>query len=386
MAEAKACGFESRPGAEIGGWRPEGSFRAEADRGEFAKDWVMSYRVGKAALNLEWTERVARTEYNDSWEIVRHYTGKDPREHPEAEREFNDAVHLDFLWRTNDGPVPWEERGRATDMGHATYLEDGSDRRDATASPFASVDEVLAFNAVEEYGLPDFDELVAYYEDWYQREQAANDQVVPGGYYWTLISGAIAAFGWEMLLLAAGEEPERFGEEVLGSFFDLSLHHVRAWAETSVEFFMCHDDMVWTQGPFIRPDFYRSYVFPRYRELWRPLKEAGKRVLYTSDGTFDMFLDELMAAGADGFCFEPTNDLDELVKKCGKTHALIGGMDCRTLTFGAKEDVERELRRTLEVTRECPGFMLAIGNHLPANIPLENALHYFELVEELGRR
>ncbi|MCJ7751624.1 MAG: hypothetical protein MUQ65_11115 [Armatimonadetes bacterium] len=56
------------------------------------------------------------------------------------------------------------------------------------------------------------------------------------------------------------------------------------------------------------------------------------------------------------------------------------------LTFGTRKDIERELRRTLEVTRECPGLMLAIGNHLPANIPLENALHYFELVEELGRR
>jgi len=346
----------------------------------------MSYRIGKAALNLQRTERVARTEYNDNWEIIRYYTGKDPRPHPEAEREFNDAIHLDFLWRTNDGPVPWEERGRTTDMGHATYVADGSDRREPQASPFATVEEVLAFNAANEYGLPDFAELTAYYQSWYQREQAANDQVIPGGYYRTLISGAIAAFGWEMLLLAAGEDGDRFGEEVLGSFFELSLHHAEAWAETSIEFFMCHDDMVWTQGPFMRPDSYRRYVFPRYQEIWRPLKEAGKRILYTSDGTFDMFLDELIEAGADGFCFEPTNDLEKLVSRCGKTHALIGGMDCRTLTFGTMEDIERELRWVLEVTKDCPGFMLAIGNHLPANIPLENAVHYLELVEELGGR
>jgi uroporphyrinogen-III decarboxylase len=188
------------------------------------------------------------------------------------------------------------------------------------------------------------------------------------------------------MLLAAGEDATRFGEQVLGSFFELSLHHCRAWAETSIEFFMCHDDMVWTQGPFIQPDFYREYVFPRYRELWRPLKEAGKRVLFTTDGTFDMFLDGLLEAGADGFCFEPSNDLAKLVQRCGNTHALIGGMDCRTLTFGAKDDIERELRGVLDTTAECPGFMLAVGNHLPANIPLENAIHYFELVDELGRR
>jgi hypothetical protein len=346
----------------------------------------MSYEIGKAALNLQWTARVARTEYVDNWEIVRHFTGKDPRQHPEAQKEFNDAVHLDFLWTTNEGPVPWGHGGRTTNMGHARYLEDGSDFRPMTPSPFKTAEEVLTFNAVAEYGLPDFDRLVAYYERWYRAEQAANDQVITGGYYQTLVSGAIQAFGWEMLLEAAGQAPARFGEEVLGSIFELSRHHYQAWARTSIEFFMCHDDMVWTQGPFLNPAFYRKYVFPRYRELWRPLKEAGKRVLFTTDGTFDMFLDDLIEAGADGFCFEPSNNLELLVRKCGQTHALIGGADCRTLAFGTKADIEKELRWIFGVTRECPGLVFATGNHFPANIPLENALFYFDLIEELGKR
>ena len=54
-----------------------------------------------------------------------------------------------------------EERGRTTDMGHADWLEDASDRRMPVTSPFATIEDVLAFDAVEEYGLPDFDELVA---------------------------------------------------------------------------------------------------------------------------------------------------------------------------------------------------------------------------------
>lgn len=347
----------------------------------------MSYEIGRAALNLEWTPRVARTEYVDNWEVVRHLTGKDPRQHPEAWREFYDAIHLDYLWTVNDGPIPWEQRGRVTDMGHAAYLEDGSDFRQPTESPFRSAQQVLAFDAVREYGLtPPVDELAAYYERWYQQQQAAHDQVISGGYYRTLISGAIAAFGWERLLEAAGEDPERFGERVLGSFFELSLHHYRAWAQTSIEFFMCHDDMVWTQGPFMRPELYRRYVFPRYRELWAVLKQTGKKVLFTSDGTFDMFLEDLIAAGADGFCFEPTNDLELLVRTCGKTHVLMGGADCRTLALGTRADIERELRCIFDVARDCPGFVFATGNHFPANIPLDHALFYFELVEELGAR
>lgn len=346
----------------------------------------MSYQLGKAALNLEWTERVARTEYTDHWELVRHFTGKDPRSDPSAWKAYQDAIHLDFLWNTNDGPLPWEQRGRTTDMGHAMYMEDGSDYRQQSESPFKDANDVLAFDAVREYGLVDFDTLVKYYEAWYQEVQPANDQVISGGYYRTLVSGAIAAFGWERLLEALGDDADRFGEQVLGSIFAQSLHHYKAWAQTSIEVFMCHDDMVWTEGPFINPDFYRTYIFPRYRELWRPLKDAGKKVIFCSDGTFDMFYDDIAAAGADGFCFEPTNDLEKLIATYGKSHIIMGGADCRTLTFGTKEDIAEEVQRVMALARDCPGFVFATGNHLPANIPLENALYYFELIERYGRR
>ena len=201
----------------------------------------MSLAIGRAALNMQWTERVARTEYNDNYEIVRHFTGKDPVKDPTAHRDFADAVGLDYLWTVDDGPLPWSDRGRVTDMGHAVYVEGGTDFRQTKPSPFTSVEDVLDFNAIAEYGLPNFSELVAYYESFYRRTQAEYpNQVISGGYYKTIVSGAIEAFGWEMLLEAAGTDPERFGEDVLGSLFELTLHHTRAWAETSIEVYMNH--------------------------------------------------------------------------------------------------------------------------------------------------
>ena len=29
---------------------------------------------------------------------------------------------------------------------------------------------------------------------------------------------------------------------------------------------------------------------------------------------------------------------------------------------------------------------MAVGNHIPSNVPIENALYYFELVKKYGRR
>lgn len=331
----------------------------------------MSYQIGIDTLHLRPTPRLAHTEYCDHEPLIRQVQAR-------TGKPFHDAWQYDFIWSSNDGPVPWGERGRVTDMGHAVFMENGSDFHAAQVSPFKDVDEVLAFDAVREYGLPDFDKLVAFYEKSYQDGQRAYpNQLVPGGYYKTLVSGAIAAFGWDLLLEAAAEQ-DAF-ERVLDSIFRLSLHHFKAWAETSIEVFNCHDDMVWSEGPFMSPAFYRRAIFPRYRELWAVLKRRGKKVVFTADANYTMFLGDVAAAGADGFIFEPMTDLATAVRDFGQTHVLIGSaLDCRTLTFGTKDQIRAEIDTTLALARGCRGFMFAVGNHLPANIPLENAEFFYE--------
>ncbi|MCK4375606.1 MAG: hypothetical protein KAX19_09765 [Candidatus Brocadiae bacterium] len=346
----------------------------------------MSYQIGMDTIRLRATERIAHTEYCGSDALVRAVTGLEPLQDERAWQLFRDAWQMDFIWSTNDGPVPWEQRGRVTDMGHAEFMAGGRDKRDPQPCPFKAVEEVWEFDAVEEYGLPDFDELVRYYDGCYRDAQAANpEQVFPGGYYKTVVSGAIQAFGWEMLLTAAADR-DRF-DRVLEGMFQLSLHHYRAWAETSIEVFMCHDDMVWSEGAFMHPDFYRRAIFPRYRELWRVLKEAGKVVLFTADGDYTEFLDDIAEAGADGFCFEPMEPLEPVVEKFGKTHVIIGSkVDCRTLTFGTKDRIKAEVDATLELAADCPGFMFAVGNQIPDNVPVENGLFYFDYLSRNWHR
>ncbi|HSV73631.1 MAG TPA: uroporphyrinogen decarboxylase family protein [Chthonomonadales bacterium] len=346
----------------------------------------MSYDIGAQALTLQRPERIAHTEYCSNYALVRAVTGLDPARDAEAWRRFYDAWQIDFIWSSDDGPVDWAARGRVTDMGHAEFLEGGVDRRDTVHSPFRSVDDVLAFDAVLEYGLPDFEGLVAHYERSYQSAQAAfPNQVCPGGYYKTIVSGAIQAFGWDMLLEAAVHRREF--ERVLDSFFELTLHHVRAWARTSVRFFLQHDDMVWAEGPFMHPDIYRGAIFPRYRRLWDAMHEAGKPVLYCSDGDFTLFVDDLAEAGADGFIFEPLTDLDVVVQRYGETKVIMGSkVDCRTLTFGTPDDIRAEIDATLSVAKDCPGFVFAVGNHIPSNVPVENALAYFDHLSRCWRR
>ena len=359
----------------------------------------MSYPIGIDTIHLRPTSRLAHTDYcsNDALKrklgarssalgpAEQQFGAKHDDQNANAVR-FEDAWEMDLIWITHDGPGgSWAERGRATDMGHGDFLEGGTDRRSAKPSPFQDVDEVWAFDAEKEYGIPTppgSATLVPFFEDYYrQGRRDFPNQVYTGGYYKTLISGAIEAFGWEMLLEAASDQ-EKF-EAVLDSFFRLSMHYFQAWAKTSIEVFICHDDIVWTGGPFMDPAFYRRAIFPRYRALWSVLRAAGKKILYCSDGDITMFLDDIAAAGADGFIFEPVTSLDYAVEKFGKTHVLVGSkLDCRTLTFGTPDEIRREIDATLKLAHRCPGFMFAVGNHIPSNVPVENALFYFDYLKK----
>lgn len=335
----------------------------------------MSYEVGWNAINLRREGRPGHTIYTTHYAFMERLAGV-PKEHAEFHQRYARAAHLDFEWLTLHGPDSWAKRGRVTDMGHAVFLADGSDKRGTILCPFKSVEEVLAFDAVKEYGLPDLHELERFYEDaWRERCARSPEVVIPGGYYRTIISGAIDAFGWDMLLEAAAQ-PKEF-EKVLDSFFELSLQHYRAWAKTSIKVFICHDDMVWSQGAFMRPDFYRRAIFPRYAKLWVPLRERGIKVLFCSDAQYTEFIDDIVAAGADGLIFEPMTSFEYAVQKYGRTHVIIGSkLDCRTLTFGTRDQIRAEIDESFSLAARCPGWFFAIGNHLAPNVPLDNALFY----------
>ena len=346
----------------------------------------MSYEHGWKALNLQMTDAIPHTEYCSHPDLVKHITGLDPRkkeEENEAWRKFYLLTDYDFLWMSNDGP---EWKGRVTNMGHAVFQEGGTDFDANIKCPFETPDDVLNFSPVREYGIPDIKERRDYFKELWEKGQKENHTLVyPGGYYKTMFSACIQAFGWDMFLLSVGMDEKKF-DRVLEEFFEISLANFRAWSETGIKAFICHDDIVWTSGPVFNPVWYRKYIFPRYRKLWKVIKDKGIILLFCSDGNFDEFVDDAAECGADGFIFEPLTNLERIAGKYGKTKVIIGNIDTRILTFGNKEGIYNEVKRCVDIGGNLPGYFFAVGNHIPHNVPLDNALYYFELIRKLGKR
>lgn len=351
----------------------------------------MSYTDGWAAMNLEMPARIPRTEYSADfhWDLIRTVTGIDVGvDSPdEIKRQgtlaFMHAWNYDFLWNTLIGDG--EFGAYRTDMGHAEYAAGGVDRRDTIFSPFKDPEEVLSFDPWESLGLKNKAELIQRFEEHYRQSCAYYpDGVNMSGVYVTLVSGLIGLFGWDLLLLAAGLDPVRFGQMTL-RYAGWIQQYFDALAESTVPVVMIHDDFVWASGGIFRPAWYREYVFPQYKRFVTPLRDSGKKVMFCSDGNFTRYVDDAAAAGVHGFVFEPLTSLEYIVEKYGQSHVIIGNADTRILLSGSQDEIRAEVQRCMALGRHCPGFFMAVGNHIPPNTPVENALYYNQVYEKLCR-
>jgi len=352
----------------------------------------MSYENACAALNLDMPPVIPRTEYSAEfhWPLIEAVTGasglqeSDNPTRSAASRKFIEAWDYAFVWSTL---ISSDEFGQyRTRMGHALYMAGGEDWDAIISSPFVSPESVLAFRPLE--CLPRVDKVRTRerFERHY-RENCLNfpTTVNMTGIYVTCISGLIDLFGWDLLLEAHGDDPARMGE-LTDEYCSWLLSYFEALAEANTPIVMVHDDLVWSSGAIFRPEWYRRYVFPNYRRLITPLREAGEKVLFTADGNYTMFVDDIAACGVSGFVLEPWTDMDYVAEKYGKTHVIVGNADTRILLSGSKYDIECEVRRCIDIGRDCPGFILAVGNHIPPNTPVESALYYDECYRRLRAR
>ncbi len=279
-----------------------------------------------------------------------------------------------------------EIEGIDTNMGHAVYAQDGIDFNDDIYCPFNSVEEVYAFDPFEAYGLWDRKELIKLFDDNYKLMcERFTDVVIIPGIYHTIMSGMIRIFGWDMLLTAAGTNPKAFGE-VVDRYADWSSQYYKGISESIIPVIGSHDDQVWTEGAFINPEWYRRYIYPNLEMLWDPVRKNGKKIVFQSDGNYTEFIRDVAACGNHGFWFEYFTDLDAVCKNFGNTHVIFGNADTRILTFGTKEEIRREVQRCVDTGKNCPGYVMSVSGHFPSNMPVENALYFNEVFQELRYR
>ena len=101
-------------------------------------------------------------------------------------------------------------------------------------------------------------------------------------------------------------------------------------------------------------------------------------------------LDDLIEAGIDGINpIDPSAGMDIglIKKKHGRMLILTGNVDgSRILPFGTEEEVREEVASCIEKASPGGGHLIQCGcGELMPDVPVRNALAYFDAVKEFGR-
>ena len=352
----------------------------------------MGFKEGMQAINMQMPDYVPRTEYSAHvhWELVKKVTGIDTdvlENRDRASAKFIKDWDFSLLWYVNIHKNYLERYGKISNMGHAVYAESAtgqSDKDEEVFSLFTDIDDALKLDCPKFYGTFDQDELIRTYNTDYDNMcKTFPDTVNMGGVYITLVSGLTYVYGWEMFLECMAYEEF---DKVMEGYYEWCRQFYEAFAKSKVPVLMMHDDITWTSGKFASYGWYKRNVIPYLKKLLEPCKQAGKKILFTSDGDYREFTDDIVDCGADMLVFEPGSDMEGFARKHGKTHGFVGDVDTRVLLSGTKEDIEREVLRVMKFGKQYPGFVLAVGNHIPPNTPVDSALWYDEFYRKYRQR
>ena len=345
-------------------------------------------------IQLQPGEGIAHLENLDHPRFMQKLIGYDPWEHPrQAYADAYKALDIDWIIGIPDRvvKVPSEFSSFQSEDG-TMYTEwgmSGSAWREEYQ--FHDIESVLSYDPIrnlenEKIVTPEynFGEIARRRAD---QDLMGNSATITGIYYTTLFQFGIMIFNWDLFLMAAVTESDRF-QRVLEKFAEVSRRNIIMWAAENMNLIFMHDDIAMERGMVFRPEWYRKHLFPLYEYILEPLKSwQDTKIAFVSDGNYSAVLDDLVSVGFDGFVINsPAMDLGEICRRLGNSIFLAGGIDINLLTQGTPDEVIRGIKECFRLIQPAKGFFMHSGGDLPHNIPMDNLQAYFDTVAELGDR
>jgi uroporphyrinogen decarboxylase len=222
----------------------------------------------------------------------------------------------------------------------------------------------------------------------YERFDAVKALLPPGmgvcGQYGDIFTMTWEMMGFEAFSMAVYEEPElvealnnAVGEIVLSMFERMVAH-------PAVDILWFSDDIAYATGLMVSPALLRKYFFPWLRKIGDLAREAGKPLIYHTDGILYDVMEEIIACGVDALHpIEPKAMLiAEVKKRYGERLCLIGHVDVDMLSRGTEEEVRAQVRKNIAEAGYNGGYCAGSGNSIPEYVKFEN---YMAMLDEVRR-
>lgn len=206
------------------------------------------------------------------------------------------------------------------------------------------------------------------------------------GQYGDIFTMTWEMMGFETFSLALFENPEliellnyRLGNLVVSMFENMAQSE-------SVRALWYSDDIAYTNGLLVSPDVLDKYFFPWLKKIGEIAANAGKPLIYHSDGLLYDVMDRIIECGINALHpIEPkAMDISEVKLRYGNKLCLIGNIDIDLLARGTIEDVKKNVINNLNTIGVNGGYCVGSGNSIPEYVKVETYLSMIQTVKEFN--
>lgn len=176
---------------------------------------------------------------------------------------------------------------------------------------------------------------------------------------------------------------------ILDWFTERSIRRARLSASIGCDLIVGGDDIGMQDRMLMSPDLWRKEIKPRAARYYNAAKEANPdiRISYHSDGFIEPVIDDLIEIGID--LLNPVQpesmDQERIKRTYGDRLCLERCIGTQTvLPFGSPEEIERQVRWTIDVLGAGGGLILGPTHTLEPDVPWENFVAFYRAVIEHG--
>lgn len=234
--------------------------------------------------------------------------------------------------------------------------------------------------------------------DWVKKEELAYGRfdeaakLIPDdmgivGQYGDIYTTVWEMMGFENFSMMMYEDPElitamfdKIGELVVSMFESMAgMDHVKVlWYS---------DDIAYTSGLMVSPDFIRENLFPYIKRIGAMAKKRNIPFIYHSDGVLYDVMGDLIDMGATAIHpIEPISmDMRELKARYGDKLCLCGGIDMDQLCRATPDTIRELTRDFIGIAKGKGGWCAGSSNSIPEYVSVDNYLAMIETVLKEGK-